>query len=197
MQAKTEWKRGHIWDILATSSPTALGLGISASPPPPLVSEFCLERYSSVLSSVTRLQWIKNPIICKPGSQLYLCPPPIFFQQYMKKVFFVFLRGLMASSGGGGGGHAPLSPPPPSIGSGTVGRRLNITAKIELICLTRPSIGSGSLFQHNKMNNTVLTKNVKSTQNSADSWKSHHWNLILRHVSTTKCYKKENGIQHW
>ena len=33
------------------------GLGISA-PPPPLVSEFCLERYSSVLSSVTRLQGI-------------------------------------------------------------------------------------------------------------------------------------------
>ena len=33
----------------------ALGLGISA---PSLVSEFCLERYSSVLSSVTRLQGI-------------------------------------------------------------------------------------------------------------------------------------------
>ena len=55
----------------------------------------------------------------------------------------------MASSGGG---HVPLSPPPP-IGSGTVGRRFNITVKIELICLTRPSIRSGSLFQHNKMNN--------------------------------------------
>ena len=60
------------------------------------------------------------------------------------------------------GAHVPLSPPPPSIGSGTVGRRFNITAKIELICLTRPSIRSGSLFQHNKMNNTVLTKNVKA-----------------------------------
>ena len=102
----------------------------------------------------------------------------------------------MASSGGGGvGGHAPLSSP--SIGSGTVGRRFNITAKIELICLTRSSIRSGSLFQHNKMNNTVLTKNVKNTKNSADRWKSHHWILILRHVSTTKWYKRENGIQHW
>ena len=78
-----------------------------------------------------------------------------------------------------------------------LGRRFNITAKIELICLTRPNIRSGSLFRHNKMNNTVLTKNVKNTQNNADRWKSHHWNLILRHVSTTKCYKRENGMQHW
>ena len=37
------------------SYPPALRVGISA---PPLVSEFCLERYSSVLSSVTRLQGI-------------------------------------------------------------------------------------------------------------------------------------------
>ena len=101
----------------------------------------------------------------------------------------------MASSGRGGA-RAP-QPPPPSIGSDTVGRRFNITAKIELICLTRPSIRSGSLFQHSKMNNTVLTKNVISTQNSADRWKSYHWNLVLRHVSKTKCYKRENGIRHW
>ena len=127
-------------------------------------------------------------------------PPPLFFQQYMKKsLFFVCVfKGTHDLLGGGGGGTCPSAPPPPpSIESGTVGRRFNITAKIELICLTRPSIRSGSLFQHNKMNNTILTKNVKSTKNSADRWKSHHWNLILRHVSSTKCYKRENGIQHW
>ena len=78
-----------------------------------------------------------------------------------------------------------------------LGRRFNIKAKIELICLTGPNIRSGSLFRHNIMNNTFLTKIVKSTQNSADRWKSHHWNLLSRCVSTTKCYEGENGIQHW
>ena len=37
MQATTEWKSGHIWDILATVQHHSFGLGISA--PPPLVSE--------------------------------------------------------------------------------------------------------------------------------------------------------------
>ena len=37
MQATTEWKRGHIWDILATVQPHSFGLGISA---PPLFPSF-------------------------------------------------------------------------------------------------------------------------------------------------------------
>ena len=32
MQATTEWKRGHIWDILATVQPYSFGLGISVPP---------------------------------------------------------------------------------------------------------------------------------------------------------------------
>ena len=55
MQVTTEWKRGHIWDILATVQPHSLGTGDKCTP---LVSEFCLEKYSSVLSSVTRLPGI-------------------------------------------------------------------------------------------------------------------------------------------
>ena len=89
-----------------------LGVGISA--PTPLVSEFCLERYSSVLSSVTRLQGFKIPSLVSRGHSSICAPsfPHLFFQQYMKKKIGCFLRALLASSGGGGG-HLPLSPPPP------------------------------------------------------------------------------------
>ena len=55
MQVTTEWKRGHIWDILATVQSHSLGTGDKCTP---FVSEICLEKYSSVLSSVTRLQGI-------------------------------------------------------------------------------------------------------------------------------------------
>ena len=34
MQATTEWKRGHIWDILATVQPHSLGTGDKCPPPP-------------------------------------------------------------------------------------------------------------------------------------------------------------------
>ena len=82
--------------------PHSFGLGISAPHP---VSEFCLERYSSVVSAVTRLQGILNSIICKPVSVICAPPPPyLLFQQYMKKKRF--FKALMAPSGG----HVPLRP---------------------------------------------------------------------------------------
>ena len=109
MQATTEWKRGHIWDILATVQPHSLWTGISALPP-------C---FRVLFGNVQQCSVLRDPTTgdlkshhLQAGVET-LSVSPLFFQQYMnKKVFFscVFLRALMASSGGG---HVPLSPPPP------------------------------------------------------------------------------------
>ena len=71
----------------AHSSPSALGLGISVPPPThPKFTSFVWDWdwAKGVLSSATRLQEIKNPIIYKPGphSQPCLCPHGhLFFLQ--------------------------------------------------------------------------------------------------------------------
>ena len=89
---------------------------LSYSPAPqlwtgaPFVSEFCLERYSSVVSAATRLQGILNSIICKPVS--VICAPlPFLTAEHEKSCFLcVFFKGTLGLFGGGG--RAPQAPPP-------------------------------------------------------------------------------------
>ena len=133
MQATTEWKRGHIWDILATVQPHSLGTGDKCSPQ--LVSEFCFGKVQqcSILRDPTTGD-LKSHHLQAGVTALSVPPPPFLSAVHEKKFVFVCFLGHSwpLRGGGGGGGQAPLSPPPPpSIGSGTVGRRLNITAKIE------------------------------------------------------------------
>ena len=98
MQATTEWKRGHIWNILATCTvqPRSFGLGISPPPPPPpprfrvlvgKVQQCCISREQTARDLKAH--------ICKPVSQLYLCPLPTFLLAVHEKCFF---RALMASN---------------------------------------------------------------------------------------------------
>ena len=106
---------------------------------PPQISEFFVwdsEGHKSVLSSVTRLQEIYNPIIYKPGprSQPCLCPNghlffqqscyvgnplsykyalPYIYSQYhiMREKCYNFLGHSQPLRGGGGGGTCPPGPP--------------------------------------------------------------------------------------
>ena len=109
LQATTERKRGHIWDILATVEPHSFGLGISA--PPPCfqvlfgkVQQCCISRDQTTRDFKS---YHLQAGVC------HLCPPPFLsaVDLHEKKSFFyfflLFLRALMASSGG----HVPLRPP--------------------------------------------------------------------------------------
>ena len=49
MQATTEWKRGHIWDILATGQPHSLGTGDKCLPTPCFRVLFGKEQQCSIL----------------------------------------------------------------------------------------------------------------------------------------------------
>ena len=75
--------------------------------PPPLVSEFCLERYSSVYHRDQTTGDLKSHHLQAGVTALSVpCVPHLFFQQHM--IFFYFLMALMASSGA-----RALQPPPP------------------------------------------------------------------------------------
>ena len=109
MQATTEWKRGHIWDILVTIQPHSLGTGDKCTP---LVSEFCLERYSSVLSSVTRLQRFKITSFASRDHSSISAPPPPFLSAVHDKKYF--LRAFTDSSGA----RAPQAPSGSTLNAG-------------------------------------------------------------------------------
>ena len=98
MQVTTEWKRGHIWDILATVQPHSLGTGDKCTPPCFRVL-FGKVQQCSILRDQTT--WDLKSHHLQDGSQLYLCPH-LFFQQDMN--FFKGTHSLF-------GGHVPLRPP--------------------------------------------------------------------------------------
>ena len=117
LQATTGWKRGHIWDILATVEPHSFGLGISAPPPPCFrvlfgkVQQCCISRDQTTRDFKSyHLQ----------AGVSHLCPPPFLsaIDLHEKKSFFYFLlffkgtHGLFGGGGGGGGrARAPQAPP--------------------------------------------------------------------------------------
>ena len=110
MQTKTEWKRGHIWDILAIVQPHSLGTGDKC--PPCFRVLFGKVQQCSILRDQTTGD-LKSHHLQTGVTALSVPPPPFLSAVYEKKVFCVFLRALMASSAGG---HVPLSTPPPPLG---------------------------------------------------------------------------------
>ena len=106
MQATTEWKRGHIWDILATFQPHNLGTGDKC--PPPLFPSFVLEGTAVLYPPRPDRGDFKSHHLQARVTALPV-PPHLCFQQYMTKKFFVCFRALFASSGGGGA--CPSGPP--------------------------------------------------------------------------------------
>ena len=112
MQATTEWKRGHIWDILAAVQPHSFGLGISA--PTPCfrvlfgkVQQCCISRDQTTGD-------LKSHHLQAGVTALSVSPSPPFFQQFMKKSFFFFFKGarhFFKGTHGLFGGHVPLRPP--------------------------------------------------------------------------------------
>ena len=109
MQATTEWKRGHIWNILNTVQPHSFGLGISA-PTPCFRVLFGKVEQCCISCDQTTGDFKSHHL---QAGVSHLCPPPPpFLSAVHEKSFFFFLRALMTSSGG----HVPLRPP---LGSGT------------------------------------------------------------------------------
>ena len=121
-EASTEWKMGG-----THSSPTALGLGISA-PHPPQISEFFVWDWEGAQKCfILRDQTTGNLTFTDIShSQPCLCPHGLLFLQqlcitvYSRNIIFCikFFRTLTASSGGGGGGGGGggTCPPGPPLG---------------------------------------------------------------------------------
>ena len=101
MQATIEWKRGHIWDILATVQPHSFGLGISA---PPCFRVLFGKVQQCCISHDQTTGDLKSHHLQAGVTALSVPPSPPFFQQYMKKVFLLFFKGTHGLFGGGGGG---------------------------------------------------------------------------------------------
>ena len=97
--------RGHTFGTLATVQPHSLGTGDKS----PLVSEFCLEKYSSVLSSMTRLQGLLKSHHLQPRVTALSVPPPFLSAVHEKQInlFFKGAHGLLV----GGGGTCTSGPP--------------------------------------------------------------------------------------
>ena len=110
MQATTEWKRGHIWDILATVQPHSLGTWDKCTPPCFRVL-FGKVHQCSILRDPTTGD-LKSHHLRAGVTALSVPPPPFLSAVHEKKIVFVcFLRALMASSGGGARAPEPPSPP--------------------------------------------------------------------------------------
>ena len=108
MQATTEWKRGHIWDILATVQPWDRGL----SPPPCFRVLFGKVQQCSILRNQTTGN-LKSHHLQAGVTALSVPPPPPFLSAVHEKVllfFFVIFKGTFGLFGGGGE-HVPLRPP--------------------------------------------------------------------------------------
>ena len=112
MQATTEGKRGHIWDIFATVQPHSLGTG-DKCPPPCVRILFGKVQQCSILHDQTTGDLKSHHL---QANQSSICAPTFSFSST-----YFFLRALTASSGGGGA-RAPQAPP---LGSGTEFRTLN------------------------------------------------------------------------
>ena len=112
MQATTKWKRGHIWDILATVQPHSFGLGISA--PPPCFRVLFGKVQQCCISRELTTGDLKSHHL-QAGVTALSVPPPFLSCSTRKKVFFK--RHSWPLRGWGGGARAPQAPPP--LGSGT------------------------------------------------------------------------------
>ena len=76
MQATTEWKRGHIWDILATVQPHSFGLGISA--PTPLFPSFVWKGTAVLYQPCPDYRGFKIPSFASRCHSSICAPPPAF-----------------------------------------------------------------------------------------------------------------------
>ena len=107
MQGTTEWKRGHIWDILATIQPHSLGTGDKCPLPHCFRVLFGKVQQCSILRDQTTGDLKSHHL--QAGVTALSVPPP-FSAVHEKKILLLFLRALIASSGGGGG-TCPSCPP--------------------------------------------------------------------------------------
>ena len=134
MQATTEWKRGLIWDNLATLLLHSLGTGHKCPPPPSPCFRvlFGKVQQCSILCDQTTGDLKSHHLQARGHSSI--CAPHLFFQQYMKKTpflsavhekkkkpflsavhdFFIFIF-FKGHSQPLCRGHVPLKPP---LGSG-------------------------------------------------------------------------------
>ena len=111
MQATTEWKRRHIWTILATVQPNSFGLGISA--PPPCFQDLFGKVQQCCISPDQTTGDLKSHHLQAGVAAQYVPPPPpfhLFYQQYKKKNVFFFCF-VFKGNHGLLGGHVPLRPP--------------------------------------------------------------------------------------
>ena len=100
MQATTEWKRGHIWDILATVQPHSLGTG-DKCPIPCFRVLFGNVQQCSILRDKTTGDLKSHHL---QAGVTALSVPHLFFQQ---NITFKGTHSLF----GGGGARAPQTPP--------------------------------------------------------------------------------------